>query len=198
MYTKNDILCIFIIRFLFRKGKTMHFYTKWSRREYTLKQRLLALVPAFFLFVLILPYLFVIIIPKLDASLHFPSIYFGLINTIFGVIFLVIGVIYGFWSIYAQLTRASGTPLPVMPTQRLLINGPFKQCRNPMTFGTVVAYLGVGILVGSLSSILIVLILGTLLLVYIKRVEEKELEIRFGQDYIAYKKSTPMFFPRVF
>lgn len=175
----------------------MNLYTKWSRREYTLKQRLLALVPAFFLFVLILPYLFVIIIPRLDASLHFPDIHFGLINTLLGAVFLVIGVIYGFWSIYAQLTRASGTPLPVMPTQKLLINGPFKQCRNPMTFGTVMAYLGVGILVGSLSSILIVLILGSLLLIYIKRLEEKELEIRFGQDYVTYKKTTPLFIPRV-
>ena len=65
-----------------------------------------------------------------------------------------------------------------------------------MTFGTVVAYLGVGILAGSLSSICIVIILGALLLIYVKRVEEKELETRFGQDYVTYKKETPFLIPR--
>ncbi len=175
----------------------MNRYKKWASREYSLKQRLLALIPAFFLFVLILPYLLVILLPRMDAWLHLPVLYFRPANIIIGSLFLVIGVIYGFWSIYSQLSRASGTPLPMMPTQKLLIDGPFKQCRNPMTFGTVTAYLGVGILVGSMSSIFLVLIIGGLLLTYLKTIEERELEMRFGDEYVKYKKTTPFFFPKV-
>lgn len=175
----------------------MNRYKKWANREYSLNHRLLALIPAGFLFLLIFPYLLVILLPRLDAWLHLPKLYFGLVNIIVGIVFLVIGVIYGFWSIYSQLSRARGTPLPMMPTQKLLIDGPFKQCRNPMTFGTVMAYLGVGILVGSLSSIIFILIIGGALLTYIKRFEERELEIRFGQDYLEYKKTTPLFIPRI-
>jgi len=175
----------------------MNRYKKWASREYSLNHRLLALIPAFFLFVIILPYLLVILLPRLDALLHLPELYFGLINSILGCLFLLTGGIYGFWSIYSQLSRARGTPLPMMPTQKLLIDGPFKQCRNPMTFGTVMAYLGVGILVGSLSSIFFILIIGGLLLTYIKRFEERELEMRFGQDYVEYKKTTPLFIPRI-
>ncbi len=175
----------------------MNRYKKWASREYSLNHRLIALIPAGVLFLLIFPYLLVILLPRLDALLHLPKLYFGLVNIIVGIIFLVIGVIYGFWSIYSQLSRARGTPLPMMPTQKLLIDGPFKQCRNPMTFGTVMAYLGVGILVGSLSSIIFMLIIGGLLLTYIKTLEERELEQRFGQDYIEYKKTTPLFIPRI-
>jgi protein-S-isoprenylcysteine O-methyltransferase Ste14 len=34
-----------------------------------------------------------------------------------------------------------------------------------------------------------------LLILWIKKVEEKELEIRFGQDYVDYKKSTSFMIP---
>lgn len=175
----------------------MNRYKKWASREYSLKHRLLALIPAGILFVLILPYLFVILLPRLDALLTLPRLYLGPVNVILGSLLIVVGGIYGFWSIYSQLTRASGTPLPMMPTQKLLIDGPFKQCRNPMTFGTITAYLGVGILAGSLSSIMFVLIIGGLLLTYLKKFEERELEARFGNEYVVYKKSTPMFFPNI-
>ncbi|HCS38558.1 MAG TPA: hypothetical protein DIW44_03100 [Anaerolineaceae bacterium] len=175
----------------------MNRYKQWASREYSLKNRLLALIPAFFLFVMILPYVLVILLPRLDALLHLPNLYYGVVNIIIGVPLIMIGGIYGFWSIYSQLSRASGTPLPMMPTQKLLIDGPFKQCRNPMTFGTITAYLGVGILAGSVSSIILVLILGGLLLTYLKKIEERELEMRFGEEYVAYKNSTPMFFPRI-
>lgn len=172
-------------------------YKQWASREYSLKNRLLALIPAFFLFVMILPYVLVVLLPRLDALLHLPNLYYGAVNILTGIPLIMIGGIYGFWSIYSQLSRASGTPLPMMPTQKLLIDGPFKQCRNPMTFGTITAYLGVAILAGSVSSIILVLILGGLLLTYLKKIEERELEMRFGGEYVAYKKTTPMFFPRI-
>ena len=34
-------------------------------------------------------------------------------------------------------------------------------------------------------------------LIYIKLVEERELEARFGEAYIAYKKSTPFIAPKL-
>ncbi len=175
----------------------MNRYKKWASREYTLKHRLLALIPAFFIFVLILPYLLVILLPRLDGWFQFPDLHYGLVNYVIGIPIILIGGFYGFWSIYSQLSRANGTPLPMMPTQKLLIDGPFKQCRNPMTFGTITAYLGVGILVGSLSSIILILIIGGLLLTYLKCFEERELEMRFGKAYLNYKKNTPIFFPRI-
>jgi len=77
-----------------------------------------------------------------------------------------------------------------------LIDGPFKHSRNPMGFGAICMYLGMAIMVGSLSSIIVVLFFLFLLILWIKKVEEKELEIRFGQDYKEYKKTTSFMIPR--
>lgn len=175
----------------------MNHYTKWASREYTFKQRFLALLPGGFLFVLIAPYILIAIVLRLDSFLHLPVLFFGIVNIICGCFFMVTGAIYAFWSVISQVNRARGTPLPMMPTQKLLVSGPFKQCRNPMTFGTIFLYLGIGIIIGSLSSIAIVILFAALLLTYIKLVEERELEARFGQEYLDYKKTTPLIIPRI-
>jgi protein-S-isoprenylcysteine O-methyltransferase Ste14 len=54
----------------------------------------------------------------------------------------------------------------------------------------------VAILIGSIGSALLVLFGAGFLLTYIKRIEEKELELRFGQEYLEYKKQTPFLIPR--
>jgi len=96
-----------------------------------------------------------------------------------------------------QFTRGRGTPLPVMPTQRLITTGPFRYCRNPMTLGTILAYLGLSIAAATITGILIVLALTTLLLVYLKRMEERELAERFGEEYLAYRRDVPFIIPRL-
>jgi protein-S-isoprenylcysteine O-methyltransferase Ste14 len=106
-----------------------------------------------------------------------------------------VGAIYALWSIISQLTRARGTPLPMMATQKLLIDGPFKQSRNPMGFGAICMYLGMAIIVGSITSIIVVIFFLFLLVLWIKKVEEKEMEIRFGQEYVDYKKTAPFMIP---
>jgi protein-S-isoprenylcysteine O-methyltransferase Ste14 len=90
---------------------------------------------------------------------------------------------------------ASGTPFPMLPTKKLIIVGPFKYCRNPMTLGTIIAYSGVVILIGSYTALSVIVIFSLMLLVYLKFIEEKELEMRFGQDYLEYKKNTPFILP---
>ena len=66
-----------------------------------------------------------------------------------------------------------------------------------MTLGTICMYTGVAILAGSISALLVVLLFFSMLLVYIKKIEEKELEIRFGEEYITYKAKTPFLIPRM-
>ena len=83
----------------------------------------------------------------------------------------------------------------MLPTKKLLIVGPFKYCRNPMTLGTIIAYGGIAILIGSFTALLVVAIFAVILIGYLKIIEEKELEIRFGSEYIEYKKKTPFIIP---
>jgi protein-S-isoprenylcysteine O-methyltransferase Ste14 len=117
-------------------------------------------------------------------------------NLIFGVVFILLGWLFAIWSIYAQFTVGRGTPVPLMATQKLVIQPPYSYCRNPMALGAIVLYLGVAIRIGSLGALILVLLGAIALLTYIKRIEEKEMEIRFGQDYLDYKDRTPFLIPR--
>jgi protein-S-isoprenylcysteine O-methyltransferase Ste14 len=175
----------------------MKLLTRLSKREYGILPRLLILIPAGVLFLGLIPFILIKTMPRLDAALHLPSFHFGIINFVVAGILIVIGIFFGWWSIGMQLFEAKGTPLPLMATQKLLISGPFIYCRNPMTFGTICAYSGVAIAVGSLSSLLFVIVLGGLLIIYLKRIEEIELAERFGQEYFDYKAATPFIIPNL-
>jgi protein-S-isoprenylcysteine O-methyltransferase Ste14 len=174
----------------------MKMFLDWASREYTERQRLVVLVPLAFLFLLILPLLLVCGSRRLDRKLRLPRFRAGRVNRIAGASLGMAGVSFAWWSIGSQMTSGSGTPLPMMPTQRLVVQPPFTFCRNPMTLGTILGGLGIGVWIGSLSAIGIVVALGTALLAYIRFIEEKELEARFGQDYVDYKRTTPFLLPR--
>jgi protein-S-isoprenylcysteine O-methyltransferase Ste14 len=172
-------------------------YRKWASTNHSSSTRITALIPAGVLFLFLIPYLLVVQAPKLDPLLRFPHLYFGVANIIFGVVLIIAGGIFALWSIISQFTLADGTPLPMLPTKKLLINGAFRYCRNPMTLGTILAYSGVAVLVGSLSSFLFVMLFFAALLCYLKFLEEKELADRFGQEYLDYKAATPFLLPRI-
>lgn len=83
-----------------------------------------------------------------------------------------------------------------MPTQVLLTEPPFRYCRNPMTLGAILAYLGLAVARATFAGIALVGALSAVLLVYLKRIEERELAERFGEAYLAYKRDTPFLIPR--
>lgn len=65
-----------------------------------------------------------------------------------------------------------------------------------MALGAIVLYLGVSVLLASLSAAVLVLSGAVWLLAYIKRIEEKEMAARFGEEYVQYKQQTPFLIPR--
>jgi protein-S-isoprenylcysteine O-methyltransferase Ste14 len=170
-------------------------YKKWASRKYGLTPRLLVLLPAGVLFVYLIPLALINPVTKLDRLFSFPPLPSGIGANLVGWTLIVLGAGYAFWSIISQIEKAQGTPLPMVPTQTLLVTGPFQYCRNPMTLGTVMLYLGISIVAGSLSSIIVVALFTLLLMLYIKRFEERELADRFGQAYLDYKAATPFIIP---
>ena len=172
-------------------------FKKWAEREYSAKQRMIALVPEGILFVIAIPFFLVMASSALDQWLQLPRFVYGLVNSIIGLLFMVPGWLFAIWSVQAQFALGRGTPVPMMATQKLIVQGPFAYCRNPMASGTILAYLGIGIWIGSLSAVGLVLLFAALLGAYIKVIEERELEARFGSEYLEYKQSTPFLVPRL-
>jgi len=57
--------------------------------------------------------------------------------------------------------------------------------------------LGINVLVGSLWVVLAVALIGGVLLVYLRTVEEKELEAHFGQAYVDDCAVTLILIPKI-
>jgi protein-S-isoprenylcysteine O-methyltransferase Ste14 len=109
----------------------------------------------------------------------------------------VLGLFLALWTVWVQFRYARGTPVPVMATQRLLTNGPYSLCRNPMALGTLVFYFGIAICLQSFTPLLVVVLFGLGLVTLIKRGEERELFLKFGDEYLLYKQRTPFLIPRL-
>ena len=169
---------------------------KPTQHEYTPTQRLILLFFAGIVFLILIPTALVSISPLLDQALHLPRLVFVPVNGFVGLLSILVGLSLGLWANHAQFTIGRGTPVPVMATQKLIVQPPYSYCRNPMALGAIALYLGIAVWLGSLSAVGMVLLFAICLLVYIKLLEEKEMELRFGADYLAYRRRTPFLFPR--
>ena len=67
-----------------------------------------------------------------------------------------------------------------------------------MGFGFGVGLLGVGVITHSFSFLVLTVIISLVLFSYYKFIEEKELVLRFGKEYVEYKKKVPFLFPKFF
>lgn len=166
-------------------------------RTYSLRTRLGVVILLGPLFLVVLPLLIVRVSSRLDARWGLRSGTAGRGNRMGGLVLGLTGAALGLASGRALVDTGAGTPLPLMATQRLVVRPPFAYCRNPMTLGTILGYLGVGIWRGSVSAVGIVAALGAALLLRVRLVEEPELASRFGADYVEYRRTTPFLLPRV-
>jgi len=172
-------------------------YRRWADREQGLARQVAAVVFGAAIFVVGIPLLLVTVLPSLDARIGLPRLRDGFINPVLALALMAPGLWLAGWSVATQLLWGKGTPVPVVPTRRLLRQGPYSLCRNPMVLGTAMSYLGIAAWRGFLSAAGATFLLVGALLAYVKCVEEKELELRFGQHYLDYKQRTPFLLPRL-
>ena len=145
------------------------------------------------IFLIIIPAAFIGVALFLEA--HWPEILKEALEfATFGL-----GAFFLAWAVMVQWNRGKGTPNPVAPTQKLVITGPYKLCRNPIQLGACLVYFGTGAFLGTLMTGIIAFSLGMITgSFYHKFIEEKELEARFGEDYEKYREITPFVFPKIF
>lgn len=167
-----------------------------SDKQIAGRRRFLAKVLPVFVFTLVFPAL-LFGFPKfyLDPKFHLPTYLTPVVRLILSGILIVPGSIFLIWSIKAQREIGKGTPMPLMATQKLVVQGPYSYCRNPLFFGLINLFFGVSIILGSTSSLVMVMGFSVIVLLYAKFIEEKALEKKFGDEYMIYKKATPFVYP---
>lgn len=93
--------------------------------------------------------------------------------------------------------KGLGAPFFIVLSRKLAVDWLYAWTRNPMVLAALSFLVSLGIWFQSTLFVLWVLFLfAPALLFFVKVYEERELEIRFGAPYLAYKSRTPMLLPR--
>jgi protein-S-isoprenylcysteine O-methyltransferase Ste14 len=98
-------------------------------------------------------------------------------------------------TLFARVGR--GTLAPWDPTERLVVEGPYRHVRNPMITGVLLVLLGEAAICGSLWILGWALLFFAANAVWFPLVEEPALARRFGADYEAYRHAVPRWVPRL-
>ena len=85
-----------------------------------------------------------------------------------------------FWSL------GKGTPHPSQPPRRLVDGGPYAHSRNPLYMARLLVLFGAACFVGSVSTLVITLVLFLSLDFFLIPREEARLRARLGRDYDEY------------
>ncbi len=132
----------------------------------------------------------------MDRALGFQQLLSGSIGTLIGVVLLSSGLVYWVWCV-VWFSKGRGTPVPFNPPRDLVTVGPYAWSRNPMLTGVFAFLFGIGFLLHSVSMVFVLTPVFVIFNVLeLKLVEEPELERRFGESYIEYRRRVPMFVPK--
>ena len=153
------------------------------------------------LVIVLVPSIIYIITSLFDNVYRLEIINSSVIKWIIIILLLVIGLIYGIWSVTIQNTIGKGGPLEIgnieisPKTKNLVVSGPYKNTRNPMLFGTFLIYLAYALFINSISSVVVVIAIFVFMLTVVVKMEEKRLLKDFGNQYEEYRKKVSMFIP---
>jgi protein-S-isoprenylcysteine O-methyltransferase Ste14 len=141
--------------------------------------------------------LFVFAAIIIDRLLHLPRLIPEEVRLPISIPVMAVGIAVTAWSAFHFL-KVKGTPVPFNPPPRVVNTGPYRYARNPMLTGVFLFLLGVGLGINSVSLVFFFTPLFVLFNVWeLKEIEEPELMRRLGEEYIKYRRQTPMFIPRL-
>jgi protein-S-isoprenylcysteine O-methyltransferase Ste14/TRAP-type uncharacterized transport system substrate-binding protein len=100
------------------------------------------------------------------------------------------------WCIRLFALVGQGTIAPWDPTKRLVVVGPYRYVRNPMTWGVLAMLLGESLVLGSVFMLIWTALFWLVNHGYYLLSEEPELSRRFGPAYQHYRAGVPRWVPR--
>jgi protein-S-isoprenylcysteine O-methyltransferase Ste14 len=113
-----------------------------------------------------------------------------------GVVLIVAGLIPPVHA-FAQFAKAGGTPMPIAPTEHLVVSGFNRYVRNPMYLGLLIVLAGEALLFGQFSLLLYAAAAWVVTASFVRWYEEPTLTRQFGAEYQAYRRAVPAWWPRL-
>lgn len=177
--------------------KILQILLRFTEGSHSFTYKTLSLIPGTILFLGISPLLLFFLSRYLGSFL--PFVWSRNFEIVIALMALVFGQSLIVWALLVLWITGQGTPAPIAPTKKLVISGPFAFSRNPMEVGSAAYLLFVGTWFDSFTTGILCSLFGLMIgYGYVKLVEERELELRFGQQYDEYRRLTPLLLPRFF
>jgi len=174
--------------------KILEIMLGFTNKSYSVPYRIVSMIPGTIVFLIISP--FVLFFPARFLGQLVPLTFSSTVEMVVMVIACTVAMLLMHWALYVLWVDGDGTPAPIAPTKALVKKGPYRFLRNPVELGTDFYFFVLGTWFDSLVTGFFCMIFGMILgLAYIKIIEEKELALRFGDEYELYKDRTPCMFP---
>lgn len=122
---------------------------------------------------------------------------FSMVIYLIAVVLAVLSITLMLWTVLLFTKKGNGTPAPWDPPKKFIVLGPYRYVRNPMLIGVISFLLSEAIIFGSLPIFIMLVCFLIINMLYFPLVEEKDLEKRFGNTYLEYKKNVPRWIPRL-
>ncbi|HEX8104381.1 MAG TPA: isoprenylcysteine carboxylmethyltransferase family protein [Solirubrobacteraceae bacterium] len=95
------------------------------------------------------------------------------------------------------VTEGRGTPAPVAPTERLVVGGLYRHVRNPMYVAVGATIAGQAALLGRPVLLAYAAVFWAVVAAFVRLHEEPVLAARHGEQYAAYRRAVPGWWPRL-
>ena len=113
-----------------------------------------------------------------------------------GGVLLVGGVVVLLDAFARFVIEGVGTPAPVAPTERLVVGGLYRYVRNPMYLAVGSTIAGEALLLGRSILLAELAVFAGAVVSFVRLYEEPHLRRSYGEQYEAYRREVPGWWPR--
>jgi protein-S-isoprenylcysteine O-methyltransferase Ste14 len=114
---------------------------------------------------------------------------------VIGAVLIVAGLIPPAHA-FVQFVKAGGTPMPIAPTQRLVVTGFNRFVRNPMYLGLITAIAGQALVFGNWWLLLYAAAFWLITASFVRFYEEPTLVREYDGEYETYRRNVHAWLPR--
>jgi protein-S-isoprenylcysteine O-methyltransferase Ste14 len=115
---------------------------------------------------------------------------------VIGVAMIALGAVVLVGAFVRFVVEGVGTPAPVAPTSHLVVGGLYRYVRNPMYLAVLAVIVGQALALGQPVLLLYAAVIAAAFVLFVRGYEEPTLRDQFGEQYEAYRRAVPGWWPR--
>ncbi len=126
-----------------------------------------------------------------------PPLFDGEASRALGVLLIVLDVPVLLEAFARFALQGRGTPVPILPTERLVVTGFYRHVRNPMYVAVTAVIVGEAFVLGSFPVVIYALVVWAVFHLFVIGFEEPRERSRFGAEYERYSAAVPRWILRL-